>query len=124
PRFRKRWPWAATFVTRVSLPIPARGLWMVIALLTMATACAGPQGQTAANSESSARPSRTLTMAVKYEVPDLAPKLPAPSGPNTTRRIFNATPALVADTGTARPYLAEALPPLTTDTWRPFPEGR
>ncbi len=101
-----------------------RGVVAVALLLTLPVACAGPQRQTVADAEAPARQGRTLTMAVKYEVPDLAPKLPGSSGPNTTRRLFNAVLALIDDAGKARPYLAQALPELNTETWRIFPNGR
>src|SRR5207244_9965308 len=54
----------------------------------------------------------------------LAPKVVAPNGPLTTTRLFNASLALFDDKGLARPYLAEALPQLNTDTWRVLPDGR
>jgi peptide/nickel transport system substrate-binding protein len=63
-------------------------------------------------------------MAVKDEVADLAPKIPGSSSPNTTKRLFNATLALVDGAGAAHPYLAEALPQLNTDAWRVLPDGR
>jgi len=98
---------------------------LAIALvLTLSTACAEPQRQTTREAGAAVRPSRTLTMAVKYEVPDLAPKIPAISGPNTTRRLFNASLALIDDTGKARPYLAQTLPELNTGTWQVFADGR
>jgi len=96
----------------------------VTLLVALSTACAGREGQTVVDADAPARQSRTLTMAVKYEVPDLAPKLPASSGPNTTRRLFNSSLALIDDTGKPRPYLAEALPELNTETWRIFADGR
>jgi peptide/nickel transport system substrate-binding protein len=94
-------------------------------LMVLSMACAGPQRQAGSDAAGSARQGRnTLTMAVKYEVPDLAPKLPGSSGPNNTRRLFNGVLALYDDTGKARPYLAQSLPELNTDTWRIFPDGR
>src|SRR5919205_3397723 len=99
-------------------------LKVALLLVILATACAGPQGQTTRSEDAPARQSRTLTMAVKYEVPDLAPKLPASSGPNTTRRLFNSFLSLIDDTGKPRPYLAESLPELNTGTWQVFADGR
>src|SRR5438309_11657771 len=120
-RFRRRWPWAVRCMARASGPVagPLRRCrlheltilaprrWTVTAalLVALSTACAGPQGQSTTKAETPARQSRTLTMAVKYEVPDLAPKLPASSGPNTTRRLFNSFLSLIDDTGKPRPYL-------------------
>src|SRR5207249_8984855 len=104
--------------------VGARSAFALALLAALSTACAGPQGQTTTNAEAPARQSRTLTMAVKYEVPDLAPKLPASSGPNTTRRLFNSFLSLIDDTGKPRPYLAESLPELNTETWRIYADGR
>src|SRR6266508_622229 len=101
-----------------------RGAVAAVLLLALSTACAGPQGRAVTDAAGPARQSRTLTMAVKYEVPDLAPKLPASSGPNTTRRLFNSFLSLIDDTGKPRPYLAESLPELNTETWRIFADGR
>jgi len=63
-------------------------------------------------------------MAVRDEVANLAPKLPGSSGPNITKRLFNATLSLIDSAGAARPYLAQALPQLNTATWRVLPDGR
>jgi peptide/nickel transport system substrate-binding protein len=41
----------------------------------------------------------------------------------STVRLFNAGLALTDDKGLARPYLAETLPQLNTDTWKVFPDG-
>jgi peptide/nickel transport system substrate-binding protein len=97
----------------------------VLLLIGLSTACAAAQQP--AVWEDGGRtppPSRTLTMAVKYEVPDLATKIPASSGPNTTRRLFNASLALIDNTGKARPYLAQTLPELNTGSWQVFADGR
>src|SRR5262249_24394537 len=102
----------------------SRGGAVVALLLALSAACAGPQGRTVPDADAPGRQSRTLTMAVKYEVPELAPKLPASSGPNTTRRLFNAFLTLIDDAGRQRPYLAQSLPELNTDTWRVFADGR
>ena len=44
-------------------------------------------------------------------------------GPNA-RRLFNAALFLEDEREVPRPYLAEALPRLDTETWRVFPDGR
>lgn len=67
---------------------------------------------------------RTLIMAVRYEVTDLAPKIPGGGSPVVTKRLFNAAPALIDGVGSPRPYLAEVLPELNTGAWRVFPDGR
>lgn len=99
------------------------GLW-----LTLLTAC-GPRPATDSVSTATAPsaatiPSRTVKIAVRYEVADLFPKISGPSSPSWTRRVFNASLALYDDRGELRPYLAEALPQLNTDSWRLLPDGR
>jgi peptide/nickel transport system substrate-binding protein len=42
----------------------------------------------------------------------------------TTRRLFNASLVIFDGDGSARPYLAEALPRLGAEDWRLFPDGR
>ncbi len=46
------------------------------------------------------------------------------NGPLTTTRLFNAALVQFDDKGNPRPYLAETLPQLNTDSWRVFPDGR
>jgi peptide/nickel transport system substrate-binding protein len=93
----------------------------------LVAACAGPQNQMQtppAAGEARVRQNRTLVMAVRDEVANLAPKLPGSSGPLTTKRLFNASLSLVDSAGNTRPYLAETLPQLNTESWRVFPDGR
>ncbi len=103
---------------------------LVTALCVLLAGCAAPAapGGTSGGARSeqpraSAGP-RTMTMVVRYEVNDLAPKIPGQSNPSLTRRVFNASLALIDDVGNVRPYLAERLPELNTDTWRVSPDGR
>jgi peptide/nickel transport system substrate-binding protein len=63
-------------------------------------------------------------LAHRYEPSNLAPKVLQSNGTFNTARLFNAALTLVDDEGNPRPYLAEALPQLGTDTWRVFPDGR
>ncbi len=65
-----------------------------------------------------------MTMVLRYEVNDFAPKIPGGSSPVITKRLFNASLALIDGGGAAQPYLAEALPALNSDAWRVFPDGR
>jgi peptide/nickel transport system substrate-binding protein len=91
------------------------------------TACGGPapsqEGAVERPAQAVAR-GRTLTMLVRFEVTDLAPKIPGGGSPIITKRLFNAFLALVDDTGGVRPYLAESLPQLNTESWQVFPDGR
>ena len=67
-----------------------------------------------------------MVIAVRAEPGTLALK-PLSSGSGTSfatgQRVFNATLGIVDGEGVPRPYLAEALPQLNTDTWRLFPDG-
>jgi peptide/nickel transport system substrate-binding protein len=64
-----------------------------------------------------------MTMIVRYEVTDLASKIPGSSSPVVTKRVFNAALALIDGEGKARPYLADALPRLNSESWRVSPDG-
>jgi len=65
-------------------------------------------------------------MVVRYEPPSLAvlPIRTAGAGVSSTTRLFNAQLDIEDGEGAIRPYLAEALPQLNTDTWRVLPDGR
>ncbi|HZT06853.1 MAG TPA: ABC transporter substrate-binding protein [Chloroflexota bacterium] len=65
-----------------------------------------------------------MTMIVRYEVTDLAAKIPGSSSPVVTKRLFNADLALIDGQGRPRPDLAADLPRLNTDAWRLYPDGR
>jgi peptide/nickel transport system substrate-binding protein len=99
---------------------------LVIVVVALAACAPAPPGRTEGTSSSPAvsSPGRTLTMAVRYEVTDLAPKIAGSSSPQVTKRLFNAALALIDGVGSPRPYLAEGLPQLNTDGWRLFPDGR
>lgn len=103
-----------------------------IVLLAMALAACAPATPRAAEqpgepaSAGALRPaaSRPLVMAVRYEVPELVPKRVAPAAWQYTKRAFNADLALIDGAGSARPYVAESLPQLNSDSWKVFPDGR
>src|SRR5438045_2575964 len=67
---------------------------------------------------------KTITMVVRYEVTDLAAKRLAGAPSDTTKRAFNAMLALIDGQGALRPYLAESLPQLNTDSWKLLPDGK
>jgi ABC-type transport system substrate-binding protein len=105
--------------------ISGRVALTVAGFILIAAGCGSPQGQTTpAGGEAPVRQGRTMTMAVRDEVNNLAPKLPGSSSPNITKRLFNATLSLIDSAGAPRPYLARELPQLNTDTWRVSPDGR
>lgn len=95
--------------------------WVLVGLLV---GCGPGQRQATESPSDQPRQSRTLAVAHRYEPPSLAPKVSASNGPLTTTRLFNAALALYDNHGAPRPYLAQALPQLNTDTWRVFPDGR
>jgi peptide/nickel transport system substrate-binding protein len=70
------------------------------------------------------RSARTMSMIVRSEVTDLAPKIPGRASPVVTERLFNAALGLMDENEEVRPYLAESLPRLNSDSWRVFPDGR
>ena len=97
--------------------------------VTLLGACA-PQAPTQPSgpleSPPAERPSRSFAMAVRYEPASLAskPLRDSGSGVSSTTRLFNAELDLEDSRGSIRPYLAEGLPQLNTDTWQVFPDGR
>jgi peptide/nickel transport system substrate-binding protein len=98
----------------------------VLALILVA-ACApqsSPEAQATADASSRARQSRVIVMAMRYEPTDLAPKIISQGATEGVKRPFNAYLALMDGSGNPRPYLAEALPELNTESWRLFPDGR
>jgi peptide/nickel transport system substrate-binding protein len=63
-------------------------------------------------------------MAIRFEPLDLALKISTQGGADFIKRPFNAGLGLIDGAGKPRPYLAEALPQLRTDSWRIFDDGR
>jgi peptide/nickel transport system substrate-binding protein len=109
----------------------ARRLYCVplVAVLVLLAACAPTEtrqqgGATGERRDTPAAAPRTLVMAVNTEVGTLSPKMLGPTNPERTTRIFNAGLSLVDARGEVRPYMAESLPRLETETWRVSPDGR
>jgi peptide/nickel transport system substrate-binding protein len=82
-----------------------------------------PPGAAPPAAQSSANLNRPLNLAVKYEVNDLAPKRTGGASSAYTKRAFNASLALVDTDAAQRPYLAEALPQLNSDSWKVNPDS-
>lgn len=106
-----------------------RFLTLGVGFIVAGCATAGPPPPREGPAETPAgRPAqeRTLVMAAGTEPHTLAAFGPASSGLTGARsiRFFNAFLELVDDRGVARPYLAEAVPTLNTETWQVFPDGR
>jgi peptide/nickel transport system substrate-binding protein len=102
------------------------GLIAIGILAACAPARPAGTGSGATSAGQSSQPSRALAMAVRYEPLSLAskPLRDTGSGVSSTTRLFNAELDLQDGKAVARPYLAEALPQLNTDTWRVTPDGR
>ncbi len=105
-----------------------RRIVILLLLAALTTACSAG-GQPASRGDAPNGPAdsgraRTLRMMVRNEVDNLHQKVVGPNAPERTRRLFNAELAHIDSSGTARPYLAEALPLLNTESWQVFPDGR
>jgi peptide/nickel transport system substrate-binding protein len=103
-------------------------LILLVALPACAPAPRAPEAVSAPGAaqsagQSAANANRALNMAVKYEVNDLAPKRTGGASSSYTKRAFNAALALIDTDSTARPYLAEALPQLNSDSWKVNADG-
>src|SRR5436309_4118616 len=98
---------------------------LLLAALTVACSVA-PTGRptTTTQHPQSARPTRILVLAHRYEPTNLLPKVQQSNNPSTTTRLFSAALALIDDRGAVAPYLAESTPHLNTDSWRVLPDGR
>lgn len=88
---------------------------------TEPTAQGGSQGPSEAP-----RPERTMVIAVRVEPATVAarPLTSAAVAVKASARLFNASLDLIDERNVSRPYLAEALPQLNSDSWRVFPDGR
>jgi peptide/nickel transport system substrate-binding protein len=100
------------------------------ALLLILAGCtappaASPSARTQADGGLSAAqaPSRTLTVAIRYEANDLGfntvGRRPGPA----VKRLFNAGLTLIDGKGATQPYLAESIPQLNTPSWTVTPDG-
>jgi peptide/nickel transport system substrate-binding protein len=104
-------------------------LLLVCASLGVLAGCAPAQreqsmGQVRAAAEQSPASARHLTMAIRFEPTDMAPKIPQAGSGGSPKPLFNAALVLFDDKAVARPHLTETLPQLNTDSWRVFPDGR
>ena len=114
----------AKLVCRVSRSLPVLSLTSALLLVT---SCA-PAGPSAAVTNQAAAPARerVLTASIETE-PNFIAGLAPMAGLGATdywQRMFNAFLDLYTGEDQARPYLAEALPALNTDSWVVFPDGK
>ena len=111
-------------------PTPLALVAFAVSLALAACAPTPPSASTAprAGGEPAAapRPSRTLVLAGRAEIPSLASKPLRAFGlaSSTTVRLFSAGLSLRDGRGQSLPYLVETLPQLNTESWRVFPDGR
>ncbi|MBM2809511.1 MAG: hypothetical protein HW416_270 [Chloroflexi bacterium] len=99
----------------------------VVAAAQVACATGAPGAQPAQGGAAPvASATRTLVVAARYEPDGLPQRSPREGQINVKilKRAVNAELASLDDRGEARPYLAETLPQLGTDTWRVLPDGR
>lgn len=104
-----------------------RSLPLVLMIIVSACApTAAPRSLAPPAAGESTRPERSLVAAVRVEPHRIAAKATTSQFVNikTSVALFNATLDLIDDRGAPRPYLAEALPQLNTESWRVFPDGR
>lgn len=102
---------------------------VALTLVLLVSACnpATPSAGSGSASEPQARTGpTTLRSILKVEPASLAAKPLEGSGISIAHatRLFNATLDQSDSQEATRPYLAEALPVLNTDTWKVFPDGR
>ncbi len=109
----------------------SRRLPLLTLMLIAATACAAPRPtppETAGaptSEQSTADQTRMLVIATRNEPSSVAAKpLRFVASQSSTSILFNATLDALDERGKTRPYLAEALPELNTESWRVFPDGR
>jgi peptide/nickel transport system substrate-binding protein len=113
--------------TRNGRPMKSLVLFAVFAIALVACA-PGTQNSRPGTSGGPAEPresNRTLVAATRVEPGTVASRAIRLTGVALylSKRLFNAELALLDERGRARPYLAEALPQLNTDSWRVFPDG-
>lgn len=106
---------------------------LALSLLTaLALAACGPARSTSQSGEQGGGPAaspasqRALVILIRAEVPSLAAKPLAPYSGSLSPpiRFFNAMLDFIDEKEVPHPYLADALPSPTTDTWRVLPDGR
>src|SRR3954468_13432551 len=99
---------------------------LALVLTTLAGCGPSPSGGASPSGQPEAKrvPNRTLVIVDRHEPIDLAPKILSQGGSGRVKRLFNAALAIIDDKGETRPYMAESLPELHTDSWKVFPDGR
>lgn len=104
----------------------------VLGIVSLGVAACSPAGRgTPAVSDGAQSPQgaiqRTLVVGIRAEPTSVAIKSVGPSsfaGNSLVTRLFNTDLAMIDDRGALRPYLAETLPRLDTDSWRVSLDGQ
>ena len=97
---------------------------LILALGIAVASCAPPAVRDTISAPTRSAQPRTLEMVVNVEVKNLSPKAVGDTNPTRTTRIFNAGLTILDAQDNVRPYLAEALPQLGSETWQAFADGR
>lgn len=97
-----------------------------LAVISCAPATTAPSRTTDDTLRTPSQPSRVLRIVVRAEPGSIGGTILLPTGISTgsQRRIFNAGLTFDDSDAQPRPYLAEGLPQLNTDSWRVSPDGR
>src|SRR5687768_15992588 len=102
----------------------------LLLFVALATACAAPSGSPppaapGQQPRAEQRPTPTLVVATRTQPQSLAsrPITGAGGGVAFVLRVFNADLDMIDGQDQARPYLAEALPQLNTESWQVLPDG-
>lgn len=101
-----------------------RYLGLLLIGSTLLVSCS-PEAQSGSADGAASTPARikTLTLGEHYETSVLARKYTSGLG-SGAKDILNSGLVTVDGQGLVRPYLAEAVPQVNTDSWRVFPDGR
>ena len=110
--------------------LPVRLYALPLLALLAVTACAPaalPNGQSG-NRTQSGQPiaAHTLVMVTRVEPGAATPRVDQSGGVamDVASRLFTAALTYQDEREVPKPYLAEALPELNTNSWRVFPDGR
>ena len=95
---------------------------LLVCVLACAPAGAPAQPGTAPASAPASGP-KSIVLGVRYELISGQSKALNNTNSDAQKRLFNASLALMDSQGQIRPYLAEELPQLNTDSWRVSPDG-
>lgn len=96
----------------------------VILAVTLAASC-GPAAERSTTAPTGgARASRTLAVMDRAEPPALIGVATGGTAGSSASRFFSAGLTFTDVQGLKHPHVGEALPQLSTDTWRIFPDGR